>query len=81
MQEAAVGREFHQPHRAAWSGFDAEGHHARIAVVAGIKAGMGAEGFTRLEHPVEAAQAAGFQAVWIEGMGFGGFPEGQQVIA
>ena len=77
MQEAAVGGEFHQPHRAARPGFDPEGHHARVTVVAGIKTWVGTEGFTGLEHPVEPAQAAGFEAVWIEGMGFCCFPERQ----
>ena len=81
MQQAAVGGEFHQPHRAARPGFDPKSHHARVTVVAGIKTGVGTEGFTGLEHPVEPAQTAGFEAVWIKGMGFGGFPKRQEVIA
>ena len=72
----ACGGELHQPHRAGRAGLDAEGHQPGLAVVAGIEAGVGAEGLIGLEHAIEQGDAPGFEGVGIEGVGGAGLPEG-----
>ena len=47
----------------------------------GIKAGMGAEGFALLQHTIQSGQTTGLEAEGIEGMGLGGLPQSQQLIA
>ena len=79
-QQRTAARELHEPNRAAGAGLDPEGHHARHAVVAGVKARVGTERLARLEQPIQAAQATGFQGLGIQRMGLGGFPERQQLI-
>ena len=65
----AISGELHQADRAAWAAFDAEADHAGGAVVTGIKAGVGTEGLTGLENPIQQTDAPGFEAVGIEGVG------------
>ena len=77
----ACGGELHQPHRAGGAGLDAEGHQPGLTVVAGIEAGVGAEGLIGLEHAIEQGDALGFERVGIEGMGGTGLPEGQELVA
>ena len=76
----AAGGELHQPHRAGGAGLDAEGHQPGLAVVAGIEAGVGAEGLIGLEHAIEQGDALGFEGVGIEGVGGAGLPEGQELV-
>ena len=49
-------------------------------MVTWVKAGMGTEGLTGLEQAIQPAEAAGFQGLRIQRMGFGCLPEGQEVI-
>ena len=76
----ACAGELHQPHRAGGAGLDAEGHQAGLTVVAGIEAGVGAEGLIGLEHAIEQGDALGFEGVGIEGVGGTGLPEGQELV-
>ena len=81
-QQGAAGRiELHKPHRAARPAVHAKRDHPLGAVVAGIEAGVGAEGLTRLEGPAQQGEAAGFEGFGIEGVGGAGLPEGQELIA
>ena len=80
--DGVVGHgEFHQPNRAARAALHPEGHHALLAVVARIEAGMGAEGFAGLEHAIQQGDAFGVEGAWVEGVGGTGLPQGQQLIA
>ena len=54
-QERSGAGELHQPNRAAGTGLHAKGHHPRLAMVAWVKAGMGTEGLTGLEQPIQPA--------------------------
>ena len=74
-------RKLHHPHGAGGARLDPEGHHALGAVVAGVKAGVGTEGLTLFEHPIEQGDAVGFKGVGIERMGLGRLPKGQQLVA
>ena len=77
----ALGGELHQPQGAARACLHPKGDHAGFAVVAGIKARVGAEGFTWLEHPIQQGQTPGLEGGRIEGVGRTGLPKGQQVSA
>ena len=50
-------------------------------MVTGIKAGVGTEGLTGLENPVQQTDAPGFETVGIEGVGRTGLPKRQKVVA
>ena len=77
----AIGGELHQADGAARAALDAEADHAGGAVVTGIKAGVGTEGLTGLENPVQQTDAPGFETVGIEGVGRTGLPKRQKVVA
>ncbi len=76
----ALRGELHQPDRASRAGVHPKGDHARAAVMAWVKAGVGAEGLAFLEHPIEQGNAAGLEAVWIQRVGFGCLPKSQKLI-
>ena len=73
--------ELHQANGAARSGLHTESDHAGPAVMAGIKAGMGAESLALLQHAIKMGEATGLEAERVESVGLGGFPQGQQLIA
>ena len=77
----ALGGELHQPQGAARACLHPKGDHAWFAVVAGVEARVGAEGFAGLEHPIQQGQPPGFEGGWIEGMGRTCLPKSQQVVA
>ena len=77
----AIGGELHQTNGAAGACLHPEGDHAGTTVVTGVEAGVGAEGLTLLEHAIEPGETTGLQALRIQRMGLGRFPESEQLVA